>query len=368
MPSLGNDLASIRKEQNLSIDDIHRLTKIPLETLHSIEDDSIFDNLGANKTYIRSYVRTYARTLNIDDDLIVRALNQIEQRGYQGILRDSDSDTRTFRYDDDTDHPNLEDDELDEPSTGAEEESTSTGPVPPSAKYPPQKSPTVSPDEPKTEPPSVHSVDWADMGKKINTLPSQTRLWGGLIILLLLVGAIFLIVWFQYDNDPEPVTEETTQETEPPQESAASDSLQLDLSESSGQSQQESETEASSSLPDTLQLGIYAAFDVLEPVRVQADIMDTLSPYWIEQGTVFEFEFVDNIQIRGQYEDMVILLNGHVVEDFQSDFLNDDTGVLEINREAFEDDSTYLQPPPDSLGDDIPEPENIQNQPTYNNQ
>lgn len=367
MPSLGNDLASIRKEQNFSIDDIHRLTKIPLETLHSIEDDSIFDNLGANKTYIRSYIRTYARTLKIDDDLIVRALNQIERGGYQGILRDSDSETRTFKYDD-NEQPDPKDDEHDQPSTDTKEDPEPTGPATSSPSISSQKTPTVSPDEPKTEPPSVHSVDWADMGKKFNTFPSQTRIWGGLIILLLLIGAIFLIVWFQYDDDPEPVTEQTTQETEPTQESAASDSLQLDLSESSSQSQEETQTDASSSLPDTLRLGIYAAFDVLEPVRVQADIMETLSPYWIEQGTVFEFEFVDNIQIRGQYEEMVLLLNGHVVEDFQSDFLNDETGVLEINRQAFEDDSTYLQPPPDSLGDDIPEPENIQDRPTYNNQ
>lgn len=375
MPSLGNDLASIRKEQNLSIDDIHKSTKIPLDTLHRIEDDSIFEDLEANKTYIRSYIRTYARELGIEDKLIIRALDQVENRNYQGILHDPEDPKSTFTYDDSSEQPDqIEEKDIQESPSDLEAEYQSEETSMPSEleqedESKDQYKQSASPRRPQTNPPSVHSVNWADMGKKFNTIQPQTRIWGGAVIIFLLVAVVVFIIWFQYEEEPTPIPEQTTENTETTQEAAPSDSLQLDLAESGQQTDpaDEESEESTSSLPDTLTLGIYAAYDVLEPVRVQADLMTTLNPYWIEEGTVFEFEFADNIQIRGQYDDMVLLLNGHVIEDFQSEFLNAETGGLQINREAFEGDSKWLQPPPDSLGNGIPQPENIQDRPTYNN-
>ena len=39
--SLGSDLETIRKEKNLSLEDIFEVTKIPVHTLISIEKDTL---------------------------------------------------------------------------------------------------------------------------------------------------------------------------------------------------------------------------------------------------------------------------------------------------------------------------------------
>jgi len=84
--SLGKDLAFVRKKQNLSLEDIQNEIKIPLSTLKSIEDGSIFTDSGETKTYIRSFVRSYAKVLGIPDSEIVQALNEMEDGTYTGSL------------------------------------------------------------------------------------------------------------------------------------------------------------------------------------------------------------------------------------------------------------------------------------------
>src|SRR5699024_6070430 len=86
MSSLGNDLALIREQQSMSIDDVQKITKIPPPILQSIEDDSIFTQLDENITYIRSYVRSYAKAIHIDEPDIARALNEVEAGTYEGSL------------------------------------------------------------------------------------------------------------------------------------------------------------------------------------------------------------------------------------------------------------------------------------------
>lgn len=371
MPSLGNDLASIRKELNQSIADIHKTTKIPVEILEAIENDSIFDKMEENKTYIRSYVRSYAKTLKIEDKLIVRALDQIEADGYKGILSDSNKEKSQKESQDSI--PDKEPKENTPPqdsSPEAEDMIHDHSPEFSSAESSEKSSQAAKKSTPNTitKPPSVQSVDWADMGRRFTPMKNRSRIWIGGIILLILLGSIFLIIWFQQGNSgsfsdqSSPATMGTTQEA------IDSDSLQLNLAdptEEGAPSQTVSSEEPAESLPDTLILGIYAAYDKLEPVRVHSDVMDSLNPYWVEQGTVFEFEFINEIELRGQFSRMVLLLNGHPIDDFRQRFLNPQRGFVEINRSDFEDDPQWLQPPPDSLGPDIPQPEVVQIRPTY---
>ncbi|HCI71511.1 MAG TPA: hypothetical protein DHV30_13330, partial [Balneola sp.] len=61
--SLGSDLETIRKEKNLSLEDIFEVTKIPVHTLISIEKDTLFKSSSESKTYLRSFVRSYAKAL-----------------------------------------------------------------------------------------------------------------------------------------------------------------------------------------------------------------------------------------------------------------------------------------------------------------
>src|SRR6056297_2691190 len=107
MASLGRDLAHIRKEQELSLEDIYETTKIPVRILRSIEDDSIFDDFENNATYIRSYVRSYAKALPIDEKQIIYALDKVAKNDYSGSLQSLLKDTpkKTFEFDEGEETP-----------------------------------------------------------------------------------------------------------------------------------------------------------------------------------------------------------------------------------------------------------------------
>ena len=76
MPSLGRDLKSIREHLGLTVEDLRNATKLPLDTIHSIEDGSIFSESKEINTYIRSFVRSYGRALKIDNERMSRALDR----------------------------------------------------------------------------------------------------------------------------------------------------------------------------------------------------------------------------------------------------------------------------------------------------
>lgn len=364
MPSLGKDLAAIRKKLDLTIEDIHQSTKIPFHILESIEDDSIFEDLDQNATYIRSYVRSYAKKLEIDEERTIRALDQVERGTYSGILRD-DSETGTIpkftgkpRKPAAPESEKKQESEPEEQETGEFEEEADS------------KGASHRPDAPNkvTETPSVHSVDWVDMGRKFTPLRSPSRMWVGLAVIFIAIISVLGIYFFFMQS---PADTETSPEPQPPAtttEAVEPDSLQLDLSaqDNGNNSVQSTQAQPAESLSDTLNLVIYAAYEKLEPVRVYTDVLSSLNPYWIELGEAVRFKFVNTIRIRGPYERMELLLNGHLIQNFEEQFLNPESGMVEINRAAFEGESKWLQPPPDSLGLDVPDPTVIKNQPIFN--
>ncbi|HKL18551.1 MAG TPA: helix-turn-helix transcriptional regulator, partial [Halalkalibaculum sp.] len=223
MPSLGQDLAAIRKKLDLTVEDIHQATKIPLHIIESIEDDSIFENLGQNSTYIRSYVRSYAKKLEIDEERTIRALDQVERGSYTGILRD-DSETGTIpKF---TGKPG-------KPSAPQAEEKEEPAPEETEAdefkKEPAPEGTGHRPDVPDkvTETPSVHSVDWVDMGRRFTPLKSRSRIWVGVAIIFIAIISVLGIYYF-FIQGPEGT--ESSSESQSPvttTEAVEPDSLQL---------------------------------------------------------------------------------------------------------------------------------------------
>lgn len=362
MPSLGNDLATIRKELNITIEDIHNATKIPTHILHSIEDDSIFEDLDRNATYIRSYVRSFAKELEIDKELIVRALDQVEFGNYSGLLREEADGKASPKFQ--TRH---QEKKPQKPKDDKEEPIKKTDPI----KEPSE--PETRPEPTKTQKksagtPTIQSVDWVDMGRRFTPLKSKSRIWAGLIILVVAVLSVSAVIYF-FNRNPQ-LSGSSSQGSGPltTADAVEADSLQLNLTDSDNadDSVQTRQTRPAEALADTLNLVIYAAYDKLEPVRVYTDVMASLNPYWIELGEAVRFKFVNTLRIRGPYNRMVLLLNGHVIENFTERFLNRESGLVEINRQAFEGESKWLQPPPDSLGLDVPDPATIKDQPIFN--
>lgn len=382
MASLGRDLAHIRKEQGLSLEDIYEATKIPIKILESIEDDSIFTDAENNATYIRSYVRGYAKALSIDEKQIIYALNKVEKNDYSGSLQS------LFEEQPDDSYEDSEEDDADEESKDSDEPGDDRMVHDHSPEFQPDQTdlsedsseaPKSSP-LPKADHPDVESVDWADMGRKFQPLKSvRSRTWAGIFITLLIITAAVSFFYF-YETDPASTeaagNQTTTQQEESPEQKVSTDSLELDIvpsSETNDTSEQQPVTtaddipnEALSALPDTLSVVLYAAYGRLEPVRVYTDIMDDINPYWIEQGEAIRFNFVNELNIRGQFSRLVLLLNGHPVQNLRENFYNPDTRLLEINRSYFENDPQWLQPAPDSLEIDAPPPTTIKSRPTFN--
>ena len=374
MASLGRDLATIREEKDLSLDDIHKATKIPPHILESIEDDTIFTDFDENPTYIRSYVRSYAKALSIDEQQVIYALDRTQRGNYQGSLvqRSDASDDRIVEpADPEETEDTITENEREQDVPEQEPVSSPAADLPPSE---PEKEPPTP--KPTAESPGVRSIDWANMGRRFQPLDSaQSKVWIAVISILLITVVGGYLYFYQFSGNGSGGGEANPQNQQATTANLPSDSLQLNVippaDEDTLSPQAETEvnqmrSQSLEALPDTLSMILYAAYGKLEPVRVYTDIMDSINPYWIEEGEAVRFNFVNEIRIRGQYSRMVLMLNGHVVQNFREEFYNPDTRLLEIRRSYFEDDPKWLQPAPDSLEIDAPPPTTISNRPTFN--
>lgn len=383
MASLGNDLALIRKKQDLSLDDIQKATKIPKRILRSIEDDSIFTDFKENSTYIRSYVRGYAKALSIDDKQIIHALDKREINDYSGSLQKvagiepaSTSETEDEEKPRKQDTPDRETDDQENDITPDQASDFQSE----EEKKPPQsfekRSQTTTPDA--AERSEINSIDWAKKGRQFQPLKTRkSKLGFGILILIIAISGGLFFYYFAGDSgSADSSGGDDSQQAEP---SLTTDSLELNISSSTESDTVAEETlptetdttpelqnESLDALPDTLDMIIYAAHGTLEPVRVYTDIAENINPYWIEEGEAMRFRFVNEIRIRGEYDNFVLIMNGHVVQNFEEQFYNPDTRLLEINRSYFEGDSRWLQPAPDSLEIDAPAPSVIHERPTFN--
>lgn len=79
---LGKDLAQIRKQLGVELDELQGLTKLSMELLDDIESDRIFTSPTFNSAYRRNFIRSYARALKIKETVIVKALDDVESGNY----------------------------------------------------------------------------------------------------------------------------------------------------------------------------------------------------------------------------------------------------------------------------------------------
>ncbi|MEO1021064.1 MAG: helix-turn-helix domain-containing protein [Bacteroidota bacterium] len=347
--SLGNDLATIRKAKNLTLEDIQSLIKIPVSTLKEIESGSIFDGLDQNKTYIRSYVRSYARVLKIPEQIMIDALDAFEADLYNGELLEQNNEPAP--------EPRKV---IESVAPSYAEETAASKPLPGSSA------------------PSVDAVDWANMGHRFNTQTKNPKARVIVLVAVLVIIVAALGIYFgrgllgfgeeaglseqttrQDTNLNEPVVQ--TPETATPNEteeegnnnsSANEDDARLENEDASTQNEPAPiistavPTQSLSNLPDTLTVTVYAARGQLTPVRITSDYNGRTNPFWMEQGEAYNFDFQDTLLIRGQYSRMLLLFNGHVVEDLRRDFFNPAFNSVMLTRSFFEDDRFLQSAPP----------------------
>ncbi len=354
MPSIGKDLALIRDHLGFSAEDIHQATKIPLTTIQSIEDGSLFENKDEIKTYVRSFVRSYGRAIHLNEDDVVKALNQQEAGNYNHLL--------LKRFPELKDHIPPEPQPEKPEQVKSEEEKTD---APKKEEVKQHSAPEEKSKSPVAPPPGVRSVDWADMGKKFKATEKQVPVWliGTILITSLVIGGAYLL----YSNgvfSSESTTGEPpiAQETPPPVES---DENGTDLSLDFTDEPAEEEEAPVTTLDEILYLTVYAAYDQLEPVRVWSDEKPRMDPYWMNQGQAFNFEFQDTIRVRGQYSRMLIFLNGHRVENFRQDHYNSEEQAVELTRDFFEEDTRWAAPIDLDLPENVAMPDSISQRPRF---
>lgn len=347
MPSLGKDLASLRKKQDLSIKDVQETTKLPPAILKSIENDSIFrDTDSSNATYTRSYVRSYAKSIGVEEQEIIQALNEVETGSYNGSLLGNDTDTATGEdvSEDKTDKKNelewIEDShEIAEEELNEEEDykKTEAG----------ARSDETIFSMPKR--PSSDDWDWVQVGYQANTESSGPSGRMGLLAIVILIIIIVLGFWlyssYSEGNSGSGSSPEIENTEEP---TSSSDSLRQALIEGSGngQTMNYSSSTSSGTLPDTLTIGIVAAGDELKPVRVYTDILGKRNPYWVAKGDTIYLNFVDSVRIYAvnQYDRLRLVFNKHTIQNSYEQFYNSEQDLLELSRADFEKKPEWRSP------------------------
>lgn len=383
MPALGKDLSKIRSHLGLSIQDVQHTTKIPVSTLKSIENGTIFDHPEENQTYIRSFVRSYGRALKIDDETMIKALDQNETGNYNHLLLQdypalnpekpshSDHDVKEESPSDFFEEEQEEEAYSEKETGGEQQETVKEEPAPESKE--PEKEPQVTeaatpqddvkPKKIETEP-SVKSVDWADVGRKFSQEKKHTPVWIVGLIIILIIAAF--LGYFLYENGFFDFGDASPQEQEQvtPQSETTQSSLSLELEDSLATANT-GENEPASELDEVLQITVYAANDGLGPVRVWSDMKPRMDPYWLDQGAAMHFEFRDTIRVRGSYPDMILLKDGNLIENAAQEFLQQEENYIQLTRSFFEADTKWATTVDYELPEGTQPPDSVINRPTF---
>lgn len=425
MPSIGKDLVKIRKHLGLTLQDIQFATKLPQHTLEKIENDTIFVDAEEGPIYTRNFVRSYGRVLKIDDDLLIEALNLREAGKYNhqlfknfpelaeelpgdaGKEPASGSDKSASKEIGDkkkepdnglkSENKDSSENLFDEPADQSEKKEGSSVPAAaPQSKTGKESSgsdikeetkksenedsslKTAEGDTPKpgaakpakkpaTPEKSTKEVDWADVGQKISQDKKQVPAWViGLIILILVLAVAGYFVYQSgiLSSENTPQQESSTQTADP-----TGTSLSIELDEPQPQPRREEEMLATpdpvSALDDTLDIVVYAAFGNVDPVRVWSDTKPRFDPYWIEQGSAMTFDFEDTVQIRGPYDNMLVFMNGHLIENMVQNFYNEEEDYIEVTRSDFTSDSKWSETTDLQVPEGVEPPQEIRSRPTF---
>ena len=249
--SLGKDFAVLRNNLGFSLEEVHSEIKIPKSVLESIENDSIFDEQGSNKTYIRSFVRSYGKFLGLSEEVMVQALDLFEANLYvPGSILEGDliKSHGTSKISD----PKKSQDKVEKPSE------------------------EIKNVEEIFQNSTINNVNWADLGKQFSAPSTNKKLIYPVVIAFCVLGITILVyvlkqpildmfspssVALEQENDPVvneiPADSITTNEP-------SSDSNPPITEEEPSLPENTIQNESSVFNPvlsDTLTLTIYAAFD-----------------------------------------------------------------------------------------------------------
>lgn len=268
---LETDLQLIREVRGISIDEVYRTSRIPLEMLNHFERHGLENHPLFNEVYTRAFVRTYAQAIGVPLQEAMNALEAQRRGQYRGEL--------AMRYLGWTppDPPPGE-----EPSKADVEEKTPSDEV-----LRPVTQPVAEPPAPPPPPVPLPSRTVPSPAEVPVIARRSAAMWVvGLIVVAILVGGL---VWYFMQREAE-------EATDPAGEDAATVTLAPPPS-------------ASVPLPDSLELLLIAEGGPIRGTRVRYD-MDIRRPYWIEPGDSMVFAFTDSILVEAT-ANVSLRLQGH---------------------------------------------------------
>ena len=267
MRRLAHDLRRIREKQKRSLQEIHNETKIALELLQHFERTALYDHERYNPVYLRSFARTYASAIGIDPAAVLDAVELAFEGRYRNQL--------AVRF--------LGEEPLPEPEPETAPAEASTPEAAPERK-PPQESETPLPLV--TTPGGLERLERPARWK--------ARVVGVIVVVMAAAG-----IWYLLRPAPAPPPEPL------PVDTATVPATATDTTPSV-----EAPPVQVPVLGDTITATVIAAFDKVDPIRVQVD-RDLRRPYWIEQGDSMQFRFTERIILENQLDDIQLRLDGH---------------------------------------------------------
>lgn len=363
MTSIGKDLGTIRKHLELELEDIYQSTRIPMDILKRIEDDSLFTDLSENIIYVRSFARTYAKALKIPDHLVLKSLDQYETGNYNGLLLEAFPELREQKTSrsSTTIKPKKKDPHTTEDQDIESEKNVEPDSSPAHPRFEEKKIQPPAMSKSGRVPPPVQSVNWAKMGHKFSTRERSTPVWiiGGVVIFIIALTIFYLIYNSDWLSNNDSISQTDSVEA-PPATTPGGSELSLNLAD-----QPQDDADTTSTLNEILHLTLYAAYDRLEPVRIWSDLNPRIDPYWIEEGTAYVFEFRDSIRISGQYNNMLLFLNGRRIDNFRQLHFNEEMEAVELTRDLFTPESRWATSVSLELPENVSEPDTIQITPSF---
>jgi len=110
------DMRLIREDRGISIDALHKETRISRTLIESFEEGGLYDHSTFNEVYLRSFVRAYAEVIDISPDEAVEGLEGALEGNYEEALAEQYLGSGSIGEDE------RSTEKTDAPHSGAEEE------------------------------------------------------------------------------------------------------------------------------------------------------------------------------------------------------------------------------------------------------
>jgi hypothetical protein len=84
-----SDMKQIREDRGVSVEDLHKETRIARSLIESFEEGGLYDHSTFNEVYLRSFVRAYAEAVEISPETALDGLDDALEGAYENALAET---------------------------------------------------------------------------------------------------------------------------------------------------------------------------------------------------------------------------------------------------------------------------------------